>query len=73
MRQLRIQILINNLSWIGMIFLKICVYWLKLNGNVNTKFQASRHLLWLYSPVYVNLVGKPEDRFSHNEAQIMLF
>ena len=31
------------------------------------KFQASSHLLWLYSPV---CVGNPEDWFSHNEAQI---
>ena len=37
---------------------------------LNTKFQASRHLLWLYSLVYVDLVGNPEDQFSHNEAQI---
>ena len=32
-----------------------------------TKFQASSHLLWLY------LVGNPEDRFSHNEAQLMVW
>ena len=37
-----------------------------------SKFQASRHLLWLYSPVYVDLVGNPEDRFSHNDAHIAL-
>ena len=30
------------------------------------KFQASSHLLWLYSPV---CVGNPEDWFSHNEAR----
>ena len=36
---------------------------------INQKFQASDHLLWLYSPDYVSLVGKPEDRFSHNETQ----
>ena len=37
---------------------------------LNPKFQASSHLLWLYSPICVDLVGNPEDRFSHNEAQI---
>ena len=35
---------------------------------LNPKFQASSHLLWLIS---LDLVGNPEDRFSHNEAQIM--
>ena len=34
---------------------------------LNPKFQASSHLLWLYSPVWV---GNPEDRFSHNGAQL---
>ena len=38
---------------------------------LNPKFPASSHLLWLYSPVCVNLVGIPEDRFSYNEAQII--
>ena len=33
------------------------------------KFQASSHLVWLYSAV---CVGNPEDRFSQNEAQICL-
>ena len=37
---------------------------------LNPKFQASSHLLWLYSPV---CVGNPEDRFSHNEARFMLY
>ena len=37
---------------------------------LSPKFQASSHLLWLYRPVVSNLVGNPEDRFSHNEAQI---
>ena len=32
-----------------------------------SEFQAFSHLLRLYSPV---CVGNPEDRFSHNEAQI---
>ena len=39
---------------------------------LNTKVQASSHLLWLYSLVYVDLVENPEDRFSHNEAQIIV-
>ena len=38
---------------------------------INPKFQVSMHLLWLYSScLYRGLVGNPEDRFSHNEAQI---
>ena len=32
------------------------------------KFQASSHLMRLYSPVSVGPGRKPEDRFSHNEA-----
>ena len=36
---------------------------------LNPKFQASSYLLWLYSPVCVDLVGNPKDRFSHKEAQ----
>ena len=36
------------------------------------KFQVSSDLLWLHSPVLSDLVGKPEDRFSHNEAQLYL-
>ena len=35
---------------------------------LNSKFQASSHLLWLYSLVVSDLVGNPEDRFSQNEA-----
>ena len=35
---------------------------------LNTKFQASSHLLWLS-----DLVGNPEDRFSHNEDEIFEF
>ena len=36
---------------------------------LNTKFQASSHLMQLYSPVSVGSGRKPpEDRFSHNEA-----
>ena len=36
---------------------------------LNSKFQASSHLLWLYSPVGVGPGRKPlEDRFSQNEA-----
>ena len=36
---------------------------------LNPKFQASSHLLLLYSPVVSDLVVHPEDRFSHNKAQ----
>ena len=34
---------------------------------LNPKFQASNHLLWLYSLECVGPVGNPEDRFSHDE------
>ena len=33
--------------------------------------KASRHLLWLHSPVCVGPGQEPEDRFSHNKAQII--
>ena len=35
-----------------------------------TKFQASSHLVWSCSPFVLDLVGNPEDRFSHNEANM---
>ena len=35
---------------------------------LNPNFQASSHLLWLYRPVCV----RPEDRFSHNEAHVIV-
>ena len=39
---------------------------------LNPKFQASIHFLWLNSHVYVGpiSIGSPEDRFSHDEAQL---
>ena len=37
------------------------------------KFQAPSHLLKLYSLVCVDQVRNPEDRFSHNEAQMHPF
>ena len=37
---------------------------------LNTKFQASSHLLSLCSLICVDLIGNPEDRFSHNEAHL---
>ena len=38
---------------------------------LNSKFQASRRLLWLYNLVYVRLGRKPEDRFSHDMPQLI--
>ena len=35
---------------------------------LNTKFQASSHLVWSYSLVCVGPGRKPEDRFCHNKA-----
>ena len=35
---------------------------------VNPKFQASSHLLWLFSRVCVGPNRKPEDRFCHDAA-----
>ena len=32
--------------------------------------QGTSHLLWLYRWFAWDLVGNPEDRFSHNEAQV---
>ena len=40
--------------------------------SLNPTFQASRNLLWLYSPVLSDLVGNPENRFFHNEAHFIL-
>ena len=40
---------------------------------LHPKFQASSHLLWLYSLVCVGPGRKPEDQFSQNEAQIQNF
>ena len=40
---------------------------------LNTKFPASSHLVWLYTAWFVwDLVGNPEDRFSHNEAHVVI-
>ena len=38
---------------------------------LNPKFQASSHLLLLYSLVCVGPGRNPEDRFSHNEAHVV--
>ena len=38
---------------------------------LNPKFQASSHLLWLYSPVCVGPGRKPEDRFSHDTVHLL--
>ena len=35
---------------------------------LNPKLQASRHVMWLYSPVCVGPGRKPKDLFSHDEA-----
>ena len=39
---------------------------------LNRKFQASSHLLWLYSLFYVGPGRKPRNRFSHNEAHVTI-
>ena len=39
---------------------------------LNPKFLVSSHLLWLYSPVCVGLVGDPEDRFSDVAAHLQI-
>ena len=39
----------------------------------NPKFQASSHLLWLYTAWFVSdLVGNPEDRFSYDAAHLFV-
>ena len=37
---------------------------------LNSKFQASFHLLWLNSRFMLDLVGNKEDRFSLDKAQL---
>ena len=37
---------------------------------LNPKFQASSHLVWLYSPLCVGPGKNPENRFSHKEAHM---
>ena len=39
---------------------------------LNPKFQASSHLLWLYSPICVGPVGNPEDRFFSQQGSILI-
>ena len=38
---------------------------------LNPKFQASSHIQWQHSPFVSDLVGNPEDLFSHDEAHII--
>ena len=40
---------------------------------LNRKFQASDHLLRLYSPVCVGLGLKPDDKFSHDATLMICF
>ena len=43
----------------------------KINPSIyfpNPNFQASSHLLWVYTRFVSNLVENPEDRFSHDGA-----
>ena len=40
---------------------------------LNPKFQASSYLLWLYSPVCIGPVRKPERWFSHDTAHFVFF
>ena len=37
---------------------------------LNPKFQASSRLLWLHGRFVSDLVGNPEDQFSHNEGHM---
>ena len=39
----------------------------------NPKFHASSHLLWLYSPVWLDQVENPKGRFSHDAALLIHF
>ena len=41
------------------------------NGSGELKIQAPSHLLWLYSPVCIGPVRKPEDRVVHVAAQFI--
>ena len=50
----------------------LCFPFIDSKIPLNLKFQASSHLLWLYTAWFVSdLFGNPKDRFSHDAAQIM--
>ena len=38
---------------------------------LNLKFQDCSHLLWLYTSAVSDMVGNPEDRFSHDAARLL--
>ena len=39
---------------------------------LKSEILSLRHLLWVYSPVYVRPGWKPKDKFSHDTAQVRL-
>ena len=43
-----------------------------MDNTIPLTFQTSTHLQWLYSPVWSDLVGNPEDRFSHDMAHMYI-
>ena len=47
-------------------------YIVKSRFYLNINFQASCHLLWLYSLVHVGPGQIPKDRFSCNDAQLKI-
>ena len=51
---------------------RLCFRYMDSTIPLLPKFQASSHLLRLYSLFVSDLVGNPEDRFSHNEAHLFL-
>ena len=51
---------------------RLCFRYMDSIIRLLSKFPASTHLLWLYSPVCVGPGRKPRRRFSHNEAHMSL-
>ena len=50
---------------------RLCFRYIDSTIPILAKSKDSSHLLWLYSPVCVDLVGNPENQFSHNESHIV--
>ena len=69
---------INIFAFNGELSKKVTVVFIFLSGIVqslsflNQKFQAYSHLLWLYKLFVSDLVGNPQDRFSHEAARNLI-
>ena len=52
---------------------RLCFRYIDSALPLHPKFSASSHLLWLYSPVCVDLVENPKDRFSRDMAHLRMY